>query len=151
MADNLALDPGTNTTAQIATDEAGGYHYQKIKLFDPTADSTTGIGIAANPLYIQGTVTTGSGASSTATLSNVAASASSVSLLVSNASRKGAVIFNDSTVSLYVKFGATASSSSFTYKLFPYETLEVDRVIYTGAIDGIWESATGNARITELT
>lgn len=87
----------------------------------------------------------------TATLSNVAGSASSVTLLASNTSRKGAIIFNDSSAILYVKFGATASTSSFTYRVNPYNTLELKPVVYTGVIDGIFASATGNARVTELT
>ena len=90
--------------------------------------------------------------SATATLTNVASSATPVSLLASNTSRLGAIIFNDSTQVLYVKFGATASATSFTYKLNAGDTLELMQFpIYTGAIDGIWASANGNARITELT
>lgn len=89
--------------------------------------------------------------SSTGTLANVAASASSVTLIASNASRLGFIIFNDSTATLYVKFGSTASLTSFTYKVDPYGTLEMlGSRIYTGIVTGIWDSATGNARNTEL-
>lgn len=88
----------------------------------------------------------------TATLANVAGSASSVTLLAANVSRLGAVIMNDSTATLYVKYGATASSTSFTYLVAAGATLELPtNAIYTGIITGIWTSATGNARITELT
>lgn len=90
--------------------------------------------------------------SSTATLSNVASSASSVTLLSSNANRLNATIFNDSTQVLYVKFGATASATSYTVQIAAngYYELPVSN-IYTGIIDGIWASANGNARVTELT
>lgn len=88
--------------------------------------------------------------SSTPTQSSVASSASSVSLLVANADRIGATIYNDSSVALFVKLGATASATSFSKKLAAGEYYEVP-ACYAGAIDGIWESATGNARITELT
>lgn len=84
----------------------------------------------------------------TSSLSNVSGSATSVSLLASNANRKVAKFYNDSSAILYLKEGTTASTTSFTTKLFPegyYETT------YTGAIDGIWASATGAVRITELT
>jgi hypothetical protein len=74
----------------------------------------------------------------TSSVTSVAGSASSVSLLASTAGRFGACITNDSTAVLRVKLGTTASSTSYTAKL-------------TGAIDGIWESAAGNARITEIT
>lgn len=89
----------------------------------------------------------------TATLSNVASSATSVTVLASNTSRKGAVIVNDSTQILYLKFGATASATSYSYQLAAGETLEIPgaNILYTGIIDGIWASANGNARVTELT
>ena len=82
--------------------------------------------------------------------SSVAGNASSVSLLAANAARLGATIYNDSTANLYVRLGSTASSSNFTIKLAPNDYYEVP-FNYTGAINGIWDSATGNARITELT
>lgn len=88
-------------------------------------------------------------ASSTA-VTSVAGSGSNVTLLAANANRMGATVFNDSTVSLFLKLGATASASSFTARLFPQSYYEVP-FEYAGIIDGIWESATGNARITELT
>lgn len=86
----------------------------------------------------------------TATLSNVSASVTSVTLLASNANRRRVVIVNDSTSALYVKFGATASATSYTYFLAAGDTYEspvLDK--YTGIIDGIWAAANGAARITE--
>ena len=85
----------------------------------------------------------------TATLSNVAGSASSVTLLASNTARTGATIQNDSSVVLYVKFGATASTTSYTVKMAADSYYEVP-FGYTGVIDGIWASATGSARVTEM-
>lgn len=86
----------------------------------------------------------------TATLSNVAGSASSVTLLASNTSRRGMTIYNDSSAVLYVKFGTTASTTSFTVKMAA-DTYYEAPFGYTGVIDGIWASATGSARITEIT
>jgi hypothetical protein len=90
--------------------------------------------------------------SATATLANVASSASSVTLQASNSSRKGLNIFNDSTAILYVKFGATASTSSYTVQIAAggYYELPASPALYTGIVDGIWASANGNARVTEL-
>lgn len=88
--------------------------------------------------------------SGTAALSNVAGSASSVTLLASNAARLGATIHNDSGAILYVKFGTTASTTSYTVKMVADAYYEVP-FSYTGRIDGIWASATGSARMTELT
>ena len=86
-----------------------------------------------------------------ATLTNVASSASSVSLLAANTARRGLIVYNDSTQTLYLKFGVTASTTSFTYLMTPKSTLEMILPIYQGAIDGVWASANGSARITELT
>jgi len=92
-----------------------------------------------------------SGTGGTPTLTNVAASATSVTLLAANASRQRIVIVNDSTSNLYIKFGATASSTSFTYLLFQQDTYESPvSGEYLGIIDGIWDSAIGSARISEM-
>jgi hypothetical protein len=45
-----------STDPNVATDEIGGVHYQKIKLYDGTADSTTAIPGSANGLFTQGQV-----------------------------------------------------------------------------------------------
>lgn len=93
-----------------------------------------------------------SGTSATATLSNVSGSASSVTVLAANTGRKGAAFFNDSTSAAYLKFGSTASTSSFTVKLFPAQTFFIESdPIYTGIVTGIWDTATGAMRVTELT
>jgi len=87
----------------------------------------------------------------TATLSNVSGSASSVTIIASNSSRRRLIIVNDSTANLYLKFGATASTTSYTVLLNAGDTYESPIfAVYTGIIDGIWSSATGSARITEM-
>lgn len=91
-------------------------------------------------------------AAPTATLSNVSGSASNVTILAANANRKRVVIHNDSTATLYLKFGVTASATSFTHKLIGGAVYESPSMpVYTGIIDGIWSSATGAARVTEFT
>ena len=90
-----------------------------------------------------------------ATLTNVAASASSVALFAAVEPNVADIrtIYNDSSAVLYVKFGATASTSSFTVKLNAGDYFEFPRgrdgSIYTGVVHGIWSSATGSARVTE--
>lgn len=99
-----------------------------------------------------GSVTSTPEKSSTATLSNVAASATSVTVLASNANRKKAIFVNDSTVVCRLKFGATASSTSYTIYMSRGDTyIEEGPTVYTGICDAIWDSATGNMRVTELT
>jgi len=85
---------------------------------------------------------------SAGSITTVAASASAVSLLAANTDRKSARIVNDSTAVLYVALGETASATNYTAKLAADEAFNFDG--YTGAVSGIWASATGNARITEL-
>jgi hypothetical protein len=87
----------------------------------------------------------------TSTVTSVSASASSTTILAANNVRRyNAAIYNDSTATLYLKLGATASVTSFTVRMEAYSYYEVPGD-YTGVIDGIWSSATGAARVTELT
>lgn len=87
--------------------------------------------------------------SSTVATTSTAASATSVTLLASNANRLGATIFNDSSAILYLKLGATASSTSYAVQMSAGSYYEAP-FRYSGVIDGIWASATGSARVTEL-
>lgn len=97
------------------------------------------------------TVTTKEVRSATGTQSNVASSASSVTILASNANRLGAAVYNDSTAILYLLLGsATASATVYTVQIGQGGYYEVP-FNYTGQLTGIWASANGNARVTELT
>lgn len=87
---------------------------------------------------------------SAAAVTQVSSSASSVTLKAANANRRGLSIMNDSTAVLYVKFGATASTSSYTVKLLAGDYFELPIPYYRGVVDGIWASANGSALITEL-
>ncbi len=88
---------------------------------------------------------------STSAVTSVAGNAGNVQLLASTAGRKQAMFYNESTQILYLKLGTTASTSSYTVQLPPNGYYELPQPIYTGQIDGIWASANGNVRITELT
>ena len=125
------------------------------------SDSTGLVSVDDNggSLTVDGTVTANAGTGTFATkevraatsaVTSVAGSATSVTLLASNANRLGATITNDSTVILRAKFGATASATSYTVRLVPDAYYEVPYG-WTGVIDGIWDSAAGSARLTELT
>lgn len=88
--------------------------------------------------------------SSTSSVTSVASSATNVTILASNANRLAATVYNDSNQSLYLKLGATASTSSFTVKISASGYYEIPGN-YTGQIDGLWAGANGSARVTELT
>ncbi len=88
---------------------------------------------------------------SSASVTSVNSSATNVTLVSSNIVRQGLILFNDSSQTVYVKFGATASSSDYTFKILAggyYES--PGDLIYTGRIDAIWASANGSMKITEL-
>ena len=88
---------------------------------------------------------------STSSVTSVVSAAVSTSILASNANRRMAILFNDCDKAVYVKLGATASTTSFSYKLSPAQTLELPIPLYTGAIDAIWDAApTGSMRVTEI-
>ena len=81
---------------------------------------------------------------------SVNASTTQVTLLAANANRKGATIYNDSTLNaLKVSLGPTASATSFTVVIASSGYYEVP-FGYTGVITGIFATAIGAARITEV-
>ena len=85
----------------------------------------------------------------TATLSNVAASLVSTTILAANTNRKGATVYNDTAGTLRLAFAATASATSFTVAIAAAGYYELP-VRYTGVISGIFATATGAARVTEM-
>ena len=95
--------------------------------------------------------TTGITPATTGTPTNVASSASSVTILAANSGRKGATITNDSTQVLYLLYSTgTASATNYSVQLAAGAYWELP-FNYTGQLTGIWASANGNARVTELT
>lgn len=89
----------------------------------------------------------------TATLSSVASQDTNITILAANANRTGAMIYNNDTGPLYLKFGATATATtSNTVKIAADGYYELPQPVYRGIIDGIWTtSGTGSANVTELT
>lgn len=92
------------------------------------------------------------GPANTVTYMNVAASTTDgTTLSAANAERRGLLVYNDSTASLFLNLGSGASSTNFTIKLNPDDYYELPKPIYTGLVTGVWTSAVGFARLTELT
>ena len=140
--------PGTTNAVQVTTASPGGATANPAYARIQDESGTTAATVTANKAL---KADTSLSASSTATLTSVASSATTVSLLALNTARKGFIIFNDSTQLLYVAFAATASTSAYSYQVQSQGTLEGALPVYQGAISGIWASANGNARISELT
>ena len=83
-----------------------------------------------------------------ATLANVASSASSVTVFAASGAVKGRTVYNDSSAILYLKFGTTASTTSYTVQLAAGAYYEFPQPAFGGRVDGIWASANGAARVT---
>lgn len=89
---------------------------------------------------------------SEAEVSSVAASADNQTLAAADSSRRGLMVFNDSDKDLYVKYGATASTASFSVRIAAGGYWEMPQPIFLGIIDCVWATGpTGSARITKLT
>lgn len=112
-----------------------------------TMDGSIPVVIASNqiPIIIE------SQKPSTSVITSIDASNTSITLLASNANRLGATIFNDAmnTVVLYLKLGAVASTTSYTVQIIGGGYYEIP-FSYTGIIDGVWNTTSAVARITEL-
>lgn len=83
----------------------------------------------------------------TATVTNVPSSATNTTLFAAGEPH-ARTIYNDSTAVLYVKFGATASTTSYTVQIASQTYYEFPQPVYGGQVDGIWASANGVARTT---
>ena len=83
---------------------------------------------------------------STATLANVASSATNVTIFAAASGDNARTVYNDSTAVLYLKFGATASTTSYTVQIGANSYYEFPQPVYAGQVDGIWASANGSAR-----
>jgi hypothetical protein len=73
-----------------------------------------------------------------------------VMLLDEGFSRQMVTIYNNSTFTLYIKFGADASLESFTLCINSGDYFEFQFPCYTGRVDGFWDGIDGNAMITEI-
>lgn len=116
----------------------------------PVTGPLTDAQLRATPVPISGTVSSTPASSSTAVVTSVASSATNVQLLAVNAGRKAFSVYNESTSILYLKLGTTASAASYSVQIPTNSYYESQNLIYTGEVDGIWASANGSARITEL-
>lgn len=83
-----------------------------------------------------------------ATVTQVASAITNVTLQAANSARKEIVIYNASTAVLYLKFGVTASSTSYTVQVAAGGTFTDSN--YSGEIDGAWATANGFAYVTEV-
>jgi len=89
---------------------------------------------------------------STASITTLASTAASQQLLAANAARTGLILVNTDANQVRVKYGTTASASSFTF-IVPgnFGQWEMPKPVYTGRLDAIWDAdGTGSLISTEL-
>jgi hypothetical protein len=139
MADNTTLNPGTGGDV-ISTDDLGAVKVQRVKV-QIGADGAAADVNVGNAMPIR-TV------ASSSSVNAVSTSGTSATLASASAGRLRIIVVNDSSATLYVKYGTTASSIDWTVKLAPDSTLDEDA--YTGRIDAVLSTGTGTARVTEL-
>lgn len=148
-ATSLPLPTGASTAAkQPALGTAGTASADVITIQGIASMTAVKVDGSAVTQPVSGTVTSTPEKASSVTIARVATSTTNATLLSSNSSRKKAVIVNDSNSILYVKYGTTATATSYTYKLQSDDTLEETN--YTGRIDGILDTGTGNAQTTDI-
>jgi len=83
-------------------------------------------------------------------LTSVAAATSSVVLAAASGNnRKGISVFNDSTATLYLAKGDSASTTLYTVQIAPGGFYECPYG-YSGPLSGIWSAVNGSAKITEV-
>ena len=146
MADNVIVSnapASSNTDISVRTTEtASSKHLQHVRL---------DLGTGSAEEQAEGSVPVRQKTTNSATLSAVVSSATNVQLLNNNAARRGAIFVNSADKGCFLKFGQTASTTSFTYKIPAAGILELPSPVYTGHIHAIWEaSPTGSIYITEL-
>ena len=118
-----------------------------------TTDPVTGqqivqIGAASAAAGSSGIIPTVSSATVNA---GVASAATSVTIVAANAARRGLLLVNTDANILRIKYGATATASSFTVPIPSGGYWEMPQPIYLGIIDGIWDAdGSGSAFVTEL-
>jgi hypothetical protein len=154
----------------VGSDAAETGPYQRLSSYTPVASDTVallragGTGIVLGRLELAAafpgrpgrgdpTVRGGmSGTAETAAQASTAASTSSVGLFPVvfpvEGGANGRAVYNDSTATLYLLFGAGASVTNYTVQISPGGYYEFPQPLYCGEVDGVWSAATGYARTT---
>jgi Glycosyl hydrolases family 16 len=144
------MTAGAANAEQVFDAALEGVSFVRVRV--TTAQTANGMTVVIQPggMPFSPVVSSIAPAPVTGTLTNVAASASSVTLLAANANRKQAIFYNDSSANLYLGYTASAVSvTSYTIRIPASGYYEIPWPVYTGQVNGIWDSAIGNLRITE--
>lgn len=87
----------------------------------------------------------------TASQVTVPATANGILILASNANRKGAIISNPGSATVYIQQGATGVTTSNGFAIPAGSSFNIDSPLYTGAIYGIVATGTQVVTVCEMT
>jgi hypothetical protein len=86
----------------------------------------------------------------TPTITQVTPSATSVTIKAALATRRSLILFNGGTSICYVTYGATSSTTAFTFPLQANERVTIRGEEYSGVVSGIWAATGGTSmQVTE--
>lgn len=150
LLDGANVTVGAIADAVVAAG-ASGTIGAKLRAISRDVGSNVGTGVVLGAAVAASSIPVVQATCATGTQSIVASSATDVTVLASNAARRGGAVFNDSTQILFLLLSNTTSSATvYTVQLASNGYYEIP-FGYTGVLRGIWASANGNARVTELT
>lgn len=88
---------------------------------------------------------------STGTTTSTSVSTTETTVLVANGLRKRFIIYNDGATAVFIKYGTGVTNALFTVRLAPSTYIDDVKPVYTGIINAIRTSGTGNILVTEMT
>jgi hypothetical protein len=94
-------------------------------------------------------VTVAAPATTTILTATVASTTGSQLLIGGNSKRTALTIFNDSTANLYVDLGKAPTFTDYAVKIAGGGYYELP-CNYTGTINGLWDTANGNAKVRDF-
>ncbi len=155
--DPLRIDP-TGTTEQpvsqgTAAAVGGAWPMLVTDGVDTAAVETTAPGAAAPGLVVRvaGTVSTTPTRPANSTIARVNVTTVNTTLAAANTSREGFILFNEGNATVFVKLGATATTTSYTVQLGRNSEFEAPFPVYTGIADGITSAGSADVQVTEVT
>jgi hypothetical protein len=144
MVDNITLNPGAGGDT-VAADDIGGVKTPRCKMQLGADGVNDGDVSAANPLPVVSTMTW-------AAPTNATVGVASGAVLAANASRKGAIIVNDSNRVIYLGIGAAAVVGSGIRLNANGGSYEISALnLSTQVINGIASVAGNNVTVHEAT
>jgi hypothetical protein len=142
---SIAVVDGGGTSRPVDAQLVGTDYQQTITIGDgTTAGRVAGVD-TDNSLFVEtnrGTIVN---------ISVVTSVTTSVTIMAARTTRRGALIFNDSTSVLYLSYGTTATTTTaFSVKIAAGALYVLDVPIWLGAVTGTWSAVNGQARITDI-